>query len=66
MSWIGIAQNIATFIQSQFGISICIIAVAIAGGHAMFHGHWGKFYSALGGAAVLMSSAWAVNTFIAG
>lgn len=66
MSWMSIALSISTFITSQFGITICIIAVAIAGGHAALHGHWNKFWSAIGGSAVLMSAAWTINTFMGG
>lgn len=66
MSWLTIAQNVSTFATGQFGILICIIAVAIAGGRAALHGHWGQFWSALGGGAVVQSAAWSVNTFMGG
>jgi type IV secretory pathway VirB2 component (pilin) len=66
MSWLTIVQNISTFITGTFGSTLCIIAVAIAGARAMLHGHWGQFWSAIGGGAVLMSAAWTINTFMAG
>ncbi|WP_158923662.1 TrbC/VirB2 family protein [Acidisphaera sp. S103] len=66
MSWLTIAQNISQFITSQFGILLCTIAIAVAGGRAALHGHWGHFWSAIAGGGVLMSSAWAVQTFMGG
>ena len=64
MSWLTVVQNISQFITGTFGSTLCIIAVAIAGARAMLHGHWGQFWSAIGGGTILMSSAWTINTFM--
>lgn len=66
MSWLTVVQNISTFLTSQFGILLCTVAVFIAGARAMLHGHWGQFWSAIGGGTVMMSAAWAVTTFMGG
>lgn len=64
--WMQIVQTIATFIQSGFGATLVMIAVAIAGARAALHGHWGHFWSAIGGGAVVISAAWVVTTFLGG
>jgi type IV secretory pathway VirB2 component (pilin) len=66
MSWLTIVQSISTFVTGTFGTTLVIIAVAIAGARAMFHGHWGHFWSAIGGGAVLVCAAWLVRTFFGG
>lgn len=66
MSWMTVVQNISTFLTSQFGILLLTVAVFIAGARAMLHGHWGQFWGAIGGGAVMMSAAWTVQTFFAG
>jgi hypothetical protein len=64
VSWLQVAQNIVTFISSGFGIALITIAVSIAGARAMLHGHWGQFWSAIGGGAVLAGAAWVGQTFL--
>ena len=64
MSWLTIVQNISTFVTGTFGTTLCIVAVAMAGGRAMLHGHWGQFWSAIGGGAVLAGAAWVGQTFL--
>ena len=64
MSWLSIVQQISTFITGTFGTTLVMIAVAIAGARAMLHGHWGHFWCAIGGGAVLVSASWVVQTFL--
>ncbi len=66
MSWLTIVQAIATFITGQFGLLLITVAIGIAGGEAAIYGRWGRFFSSIAGGAVLVSSAWAVNTFMGG
>ena len=66
ISWLQIVQNIATFLSGTFGSTLVVIAIGIAGARAAFHGHWGHFWSAIGGGAVLISAAWIVQTFLGG
>ena len=66
ISWLQIVQNIATFLSGTFGSTLVVIAIAISGARAAFHGHWGHFWSAIGGGAVLISAAWVVQTFLGG
>src|ERR1700735_787757 len=66
MSWLTIVQTISTFVTGTFGTTLVIIAVAIAGARAMFHGHWGHFWSAIGGGAVLVCAAWLGQTVFGG
>lgn len=66
MSWLAIVQQISTFITGTFGTTLVTIAIAVAGARAMFHAHWGAFWSAIGGGAVLVSAAWVVQTFLGG
>jgi type IV secretory pathway VirB2 component (pilin) len=66
MSWLTIVQNIVNFISGGFGSALVVIAIGIAGARAALHGHWGHFWSAIGGGAVLLSAAWVVATFMGG
>jgi type IV secretory pathway VirB2 component (pilin) len=64
--WLTIVQTIATFIESGFGATLVVVAVAIAGARAALHGHWGHFWSAIGGGAIVITAAWIVTTFLGG
>lgn len=64
MTWQTIAQNIADQVTGVTGITLCTIAIGIAGIHAALHSHWNRFWGALGGVAVLQTAGWIVNTIL--
>lgn len=67
MSLITFAQNLAMFIVGPFGISMITLAIgALALAAALAAMSWRHVFSSVFGGAILFSSAWIVNTFLAG
>jgi hypothetical protein len=64
VSWLQVAQNIVNFLGGGFIMAIITIVTVIAGARAAIHGHWGHFWSALGGGAVMVGAAWLGTTFL--
>jgi hypothetical protein len=59
-------NNIATFFTTTGGISLVVLAVAIAGIRAAFEGHPRHIGWAIFGGAVAIGAAWIVTTWLGG
>lgn len=53
-----VAQQVMSQLSGQFAVTVITIAFIIAGITTALHGHWGRFYAAVGGGFVTLSAAW--------
>lgn len=66
MSLLTFMQNIAAFLVSTFGIGAITVAIGLTAiGAAYGFVRWSRVGEAIFGGAILFSSAWIVNTWLA-
>jgi len=63
---LSIINNIATFFTTTGGVSLIIIAIAIAGIYAAFEHHFRPVLWAIMGGAVTIAASWIVTTWLGG
>jgi len=59
-----IIQNLAAFFTGPGGVSLCVLGIALAGLYSVFEHHFRPVGWAITGAAITISAAWIVSTWL--
>jgi len=62
MTLVQMIQNALQMVQGQLGIGLMTLIVIASAIYSALHGHWGWFWSALGGAGIVIGAAWFMTT----